>query len=76
MTVGLRLHAQRRIALAKLGRVVFLKRNFGVKIDVLGLIGDAEAAGAYHVYNLIVAVEQSARRQHHATFHESPLVTL
>ena len=63
VALGLCPHAHRLGALAEIVGVVFLDRHHGGEADVLGLIGDAEPAGADDTQDAIAAIENRSRRQ-------------
>ena len=63
VTVRSRPHVHGAGALAEIVRVVFLDRDHGAEVDVLGLIGDAEPARAHHAQYAVAAVENHSRGQ-------------
>ena len=60
--VGLRHHAHGGVAVAEIEGVVLLDGDLGGEIDVLGLVGDAEAARPHHALDAVAAVEQGIDR--------------
>ena len=66
VALGLRPDAHAGVAIAEIEGIVFLQRDLGVESDVLGLVGDAEAAGAEHAHDTVGAIEQRIHRQHQA----------
>ena len=60
-------HAQAGVALPELLRVIFFDCDFGLKVNVLGFIGNAEAARTYHALDAIAPVKKRVLRQSQAT---------
>ena len=63
VAVGLRTHAHGAVAVTEIEGVIFLDGDHGAEVDVLGLVGDAEAARANHAGNAVAAVENGVHRQ-------------
>ena len=57
VAVGLGPHAHRAVSIAELFRVVLLDGDHGAEVHVLGLVGDAEPAGAHHAHDAVVPVQ-------------------
>ena len=62
VALGLRPHAHARVAVAELVGVIFLEGDGRAELDVLGLIGDAEAARADHPLDAVGSVDDRIRR--------------
>ena len=60
-----------RVAVAEVEGVVLLDGDRGAELDVLGLVGDAEAARADHALDAVAAVENGIDRQSQATVHDT-----
>ncbi len=60
-------HAHGGVAVAEVEGVVLLDGDEGGEIDVLGLVGNAEATRADHARNAVAAVEHGVCRQNQAT---------
>ena len=72
VAVGLGLDAHGGVAVAEVEGVVFLDGDQGAEIDVLGLVGDAEAARAHHPLDAVAPVENGIDRQTQAAVQDAP----
>ena len=57
VALRLRTHAHGAIAVTEIDRIVFLERHRRTEMDVLGLVGDGEPAGADDAPDAVAAVE-------------------
>ena len=68
VTLRPRAHVHGRVAVAEVEGVVFLDRDQGGEVDVLGLIGDAEPTGAHDPHDAVARVENGIDRQAKSAF--------
>ena len=69
VALRLRPHAHPGVAVAEVEGVVLLDGDHGAEAEVLGLVGDAEPAGADHAQDAVAAVQNRIGGQHQTTVH-------